>query len=108
MGENFGPFPETWPQPMTNSSVLRLKGKQAKGPRDAKAATPSSCRGQPRNWSIGSNNLTAAGRSELLKDLGQQLQHTYGAILTEPAPDRIKQLLEKLERSQRPDDEGSL
>jgi len=50
-------------------------------------------------WSIGSNNLTPAGQSELLKDLGQQLQRNYQNILKEPAPDRIKQLLERLERS---------
>jgi len=64
--------------------------------------------GSHGNWSIGSNNLTAAGRSELLKDLGRQLQQSYGDVLKEPTTDRIKQLLEKLERSQRPNDEGSL
>jgi hypothetical protein len=48
-------------------------------------------------WSIGSG-LTEAGRSELLKDLGRQMRHNYRSILQEPAPDRIKQLLEKLER----------
>jgi Anti-sigma factor NepR len=50
-------------------------------------------------WSIGSNNLTAAGQSELLKDLGRQLQHSYQSILKEPTPDRIRQLLERLERT---------
>jgi hypothetical protein len=50
-------------------------------------------------WSIGSNGLTAAGQSELLKDLGRQLQHNYQSILKEPAPDRIRQLLERLERT---------
>jgi len=50
-------------------------------------------------WSIGSNGLTAAGQSELLKDLGRQLQHSYQSILEEPAPDRIGQLLERLERT---------
>jgi Anti-sigma factor NepR len=49
-------------------------------------------------WSIGSNGLTAAGQSELLKDLGRQLQHNYQSILKDPAPDRIRQLLERLER----------
>lgn len=49
-------------------------------------------------WSVGSSNLTAAGRSELLNDLGRQLQHDYQSVLREPAPDRIKQLLERLER----------
>lgn len=50
-------------------------------------------------WSIGSNGLTAAGQSELLKYLGRQLQHGYQSVLKEPAPDRIKQLLERLERT---------
>ncbi len=50
------------------------------------------------DWSIGSNSLTAAGQSEFLKDLGRQLQHSYQGILKEPAPDRIRQLLERLER----------
>ncbi|MBF9194830.1 NepR family anti-sigma factor [Microvirga terrestris] len=49
-------------------------------------------------WSIGSNGLTEAGQSELLKDLGRQLRHSYQSILKEPAPDRITQLLERLER----------
>jgi hypothetical protein len=55
--------------------------------------------GGHRGWSIGSNRLTAAGQSELLKDLGRQLQQNYQNILKEPAPDRIKQLLERLERA---------
>jgi Anti-sigma factor NepR len=50
-------------------------------------------------WSIGSNGLTASGQSEVLKDLGRQLQHSYQSILKEPAPDRIRQLLERLERT---------
>ena len=51
-------------------------------------------------WSIGSNGLTAAGRSELLKDLGRQLQTGYQSVLREPAPERIRHLLERLERPQ--------
>jgi hypothetical protein len=50
-------------------------------------------------WSIGSNSLTAAGQSELLKNLGRQLQHSYQSVLKEPAPDRIGQLLERLEKA---------
>ncbi len=50
-------------------------------------------------WSIGSNGLTAAGRFELLKDLGRQLRHNYQSILKEPAPDRITRLLERLEEA---------
>lgn len=58
-------------------------------------------------WSIGSNGLTAAGQAELLRDLGRQLQHDYQKVLKEPAPDRIKQLLERLERARRhQEDEG--
>jgi hypothetical protein len=49
-------------------------------------------------WSIGSNGLTAAGQSELLRDLGRQLQMNYQSVLKEPAPVRIKDLLERLER----------
>ena len=52
-------------------------------------------------WSVGSNSLTAAGQSELLKDLGHQLRQTYQNVLKEPAPDRIKQLLERLETRHR-------
>jgi Anti-sigma factor NepR len=59
---------------------------------------PNAAGGNP-GWSIGSNSLTAAGQSELLKDLGRQLQHSYQSILKEPAPDRISQLLERLERT---------
>jgi len=54
--------------------------------------------GSHEAWSVGSNRLTAAGQSEILKDLGLQLQRTYQNILKEPAPDRIKDLLERLER----------
>ena len=61
-------------------------------------------------WSIGSNGLTAAGQSELLKHLGRQLQTDYQDMLKEPTPDRIKELLERLEAHSRhsddhPDDE---
>jgi hypothetical protein len=48
-------------------------------------------------WSIGANDLTEDGRAELLKDLGRQLQHNYRSIMNEPAPDRITQLLKRLE-----------
>jgi hypothetical protein len=61
--------------------------------------------GGHRGWSIGSNGLTAAGQSELLKDLGRQLQQNYQDILKEPAPDRIKDLLERLERTPHPEDD---
>jgi hypothetical protein len=58
-------------------------------------------------WSIGSNSLTASGRSELLRDLGRQLQHTYQSILKDPAPDRIRQLQERLERTHLREGNGS-
>jgi hypothetical protein len=48
-------------------------------------------------WSIGSNGLTAAGQNELLKHIGRQLQADYQHVLKEPAPDRIRELLERLE-----------
>jgi len=50
-------------------------------------------------WSIGSNGLTEAGQSELLKHLGRQLQDNYENILREPAPDRLRRLVEKLKES---------
>ncbi|NBJ12261.1 NepR family anti-sigma factor [Microvirga arsenatis] len=56
-------------------------------------------------WSIGSNSLTAAGQSELMKDLGRQLQQKYQNVLKEPAPDRIRQLLERLERTRHGEDQ---
>jgi hypothetical protein len=59
----------------------------------------SNAAGGNTGWSIGSNGLTAAGQSELLKDLGRQLQHNHQSLLKDPAPDRIRQLLERLERA---------
>jgi hypothetical protein len=60
-----------------------------------------------RGWSVGANSLTASGQSELLKDLGRQLQQNYQNVLKEPAPDRIKQLLERLERTRHHDEDGN-
>jgi hypothetical protein len=48
-------------------------------------------------WSIGSNGLTSTGQSEILRQLGRQLQSDYQSLLKEPAPDRIKNLLKRLE-----------
>ena len=62
--------------------------------------------GSHRGWSVGSSSLTASGQSELLKDLGRQLQQNYQNILKEPAPDRIKQLLERLERTRHHGEDG--
>lgn len=61
-----------------------------------------------RGWSIGSGNLTPTGQSELLKDLGRQLQQNYQPMLKEPAPDRIQHLLERLEQAQHPEDDEGL
>ncbi|MGO4389178.1 NepR family anti-sigma factor [Microvirga sp. 2YAF29] len=57
-------------------------------------------------WSIGSNGLTANGQTEILRQLGRQLQSDYQGLLKEPAPDRIKNLLKRLEeRGDYPDEE---
>jgi Anti-sigma factor NepR len=65
----------------------------------------------PRNnnvgWSIGSNRLTAAGQSELLKSLGRQLQDNYQNVLREPAPDRLRRLVERLEDPRGSDEDES-
>lgn len=53
--------------------------------------------GRLGGWSIGSNGLTSAGQNELLKHIGRQLQADYQSILKEPAPDRIRDLLERLD-----------
>jgi hypothetical protein len=57
------------------------------------------------SWSVGTSGLTAAGQSELLRHLGRQLQTSYQGVLKEPAPDRIKQLLERLERDRGQDED---
>ncbi len=64
--------------------------------------------GSHRGWSVGSNSLTAAGQSEILKDLGRQLQQRYQNVLKEPAPDRIRHLLERLDRTRHPEEDGNL
>ncbi len=56
-------------------------------------------------WSVGTSGLTAAGQSELLRHLGRQLQTSYQGVLKEPATDRIKQLLERLERDRGQDED---
>lgn len=57
------------------------------------------------SWSLGSNGLTAAGQSEVLKQLGRQLQIDYQSLLKEPAPDRIMNLLKRLEERGDPHDD---
>ncbi len=59
-------------------------------------------------WSIGSNGLTATGQSEILKHLGRQLQSDYQKLLKEPAPDRIKNLLKRLEERRDPHDDEDI
>lgn len=58
--------------------------------------------GRQAGWGISPHGLTAHGQAELLKHLGRQLQDDYQKMLKEPAPDRIKQLLERLEESRDP------
>jgi Anti-sigma factor NepR len=53
--------------------------------------------GRHGGWSIGSNGLTTAGQNELLKQIGRQLQSDYQDLLKEPAPDRIRDLVRRLE-----------
>ncbi|PVE22212.1 hypothetical protein DC522_22190 [Microvirga sp. KLBC 81] len=70
-----------------------------------RADGPPYSTGRHAGWSIDANGLTEAGQNELLKQIGRQLQANYQDVLKEPAPDRIKQLLERLEaRSNRADD----
>jgi hypothetical protein len=65
--------------------------------------------GRHASWSIGANGLTAAGQNELLKQIGRQLQTNYQDVLKEPAPDRIRELLNRLEaRSSNGHDEEDL
>ena len=56
-------------------------------------------------WSIGSNGLTAAGQSELLGHLGRQLRADYENIIEEPAPDRLRRLMERLGEPPDPDED---
>ncbi|KLK93664.1 hypothetical protein AA309_07350 [Microvirga vignae] len=66
--------------------------------------------GRHASWSINANGLTAAGQNELLKQIGRQLQSDYQDVLKEPAPDRIRELLERLEArsNQAADDQEDL
>jgi len=64
--------------------------------------------GRQRGWSIGSEPPPATGQSELLKDLGRQLRQNYQNVLKEPAPDRIQQLLERLEQARAPEEDDDL
>jgi len=61
--------------------------------------------GRLDGWSIGSNALTSAGQNEFLRHIGRQLQDGYRDILKEPAPDRIRDLLERLEARMRAKDD---
>jgi len=56
-------------------------------------------------WSIGSNGLTAAGQNELLQLIGRRLQTDYQDVLKEPAPDRIRELLDRLEARNSPSEQ---
>ena len=63
---------------------------------------------RPLGWSIDSNGLTAAGQSDILRQLGRQLQTDYQSLLKEPAPERIKNLLKRLEERGDPQDEEDM
>ena len=65
-------------------------------------------RGGHEGWSVGSDGLTSSDQSELLKHLGYHLQNNYQSLLKEPAPDRIRQLLTKLETTRRPEEDEHL
>lgn len=69
---------------------------------------PPSSVGKHAGWSIGSNGLTAAGQSEVLRVIGRQLQTDYQDLLKEPAPDRIQELLKRLEGRRNPLDDEDL
>lgn len=72
------------------------------------ADEPPHSSGRHTSWSIHSNGLTSAGQSDLLKQIGRQLQSNYQYILREPAPDQIRDLLGRLEaRQNRTDGEDS-
>lgn len=73
-----------------------------------RADGPPYSTGRLGGWSIGSNGLTSAGQNELLKNIGRQLQADYQDILKEPAPDRIRDLLERLEARGRSRDDDHL
>lgn len=61
--------------------------------------------GRLGGWSIGSNGLSSTGQNELLKQIGRQLQADYQNVLNEPAPDRIQDLLKRLEAKSEPRDD---
>jgi hypothetical protein len=63
---------------------------------------------RPLGWSIDSNGLTTAGQSDILRQLGRQLQTDYQSLLKEPAPERIKNLLKRLEERGDPQDEEDM
>jgi len=56
-------------------------------------------------WSIGSNGLTTAGQSELLKHLGRHLRDSYQDILKEPPLDPLRSLMKRLEEDRDPREE---
>lgn len=70
-----------------------------------RADGPPYSAGRLGGWSIGSNSLTPAGYNEFLKHIGRQLQDGYRDMLEEPAPDRIRDLLEQLEARTRVSDD---
>ena len=50
------------------------------------------------DWSVGLNSPTSLGQAQLLGILGRQLRDSYEAVVQEPLPDRLGELVEQLER----------
>jgi hypothetical protein len=60
------------------------------------------------DWSIGSNGLTSIGQAEVLRQLGRELQSDYQSFLKEPTPDRINNLIKRLEERGDPQGEEDI
>lgn len=59
------------------------------------------------DWNIRTGRLSEAGRADILMLIGRQLQTVYQETLDEPEPDRIRELLKRLEARGRSMDDGS-
>jgi hypothetical protein len=50
------------------------------------------------DWSVGLNAPTSLSHAKLLLDLGQRLRPAYDSVFREPIPDRLVELVRKLDR----------
>jgi hypothetical protein len=50
------------------------------------------------DWSVGLNAPTSLSHAKLLRDLGQRLRPAYDDVFREPVPDRLADLVRKLDR----------